>query len=81
MAEVKANVTIYLGAEVLARCRAAAEQDGRSLSNYLSGVLERAHPVTGVAMSLDEEVDAFRSGARSARGAKPRPGRKASKHR
>lgn len=38
------NVTIYLPADVLARCRSAAAEDKRSLSNYLSGLLERAHP-------------------------------------
>jgi hypothetical protein len=38
------NVTIYLPAEVLSRCRAAAAEDNRSLSNYLAGLLERAHP-------------------------------------
>ena len=44
----KENVTIYLPAELLARCRAAAEADGRSLSNYLAQLLERAHPPEGV---------------------------------
>lgn len=38
------NVTIYLPGEVLARCRAAAAEDNRSLSNYIAGLLERAHP-------------------------------------
>jgi len=40
----KTNVTIYLSAELLERCRAAAAADDRTLSNYLSGLLERAHP-------------------------------------
>jgi sirohydrochlorin ferrochelatase len=40
----KGNVTIYLPMEVLARCLAAATEDRRSLSNYIAGLLERAHP-------------------------------------
>jgi hypothetical protein len=42
--KAKGNVTIYLPADVLERCRAAAVEDNRSLSNYLAGLLERAHP-------------------------------------
>jgi hypothetical protein len=42
----KGNVTIYLPLDVLARCRSVAEEENRSLSNYLSGLLERAHPPT-----------------------------------
>lgn len=48
------NVTIYLPEEVLERCRKAAVEDSRSLSNYLAGLLERAHPPT-VARQVDIE--------------------------
>jgi len=44
----KGNVTIYLPGALLERCRRAAAQDGRSLSNYLTQLLERAHPPEGV---------------------------------
>lgn len=50
----KGNVTIYLASDVLARCRAAAVEDGRSLSNYLGGLLERAHPA---AVHASRQVD------------------------
>lgn len=49
--EVKSNVTIYLSGDVLERCKAAAAADNRSLSNYLGGLLERAHPVESVVHS------------------------------
>jgi hypothetical protein len=57
--EAKGNVTIYLPVEVLERCRAAAAEDKRSLSNYLAGLLERAHPTSGPA-SIDEEIERAR---------------------
>jgi hypothetical protein len=55
----KGNVTIYLPGEVLARCRAAAAEDNRSLSNYLAGLLERAHPpTTSRQVDLEEVIAA-----------------------
>ena len=56
----KGNVTVYLPLDVLERCRAAADEDGRSLSNYLSGLLERAHPPSG-----DARLDVILGEARS----------------
>lgn len=41
------NVSIYLPVELLERLRVAAEADGRSLSNYLAQLLDRAHPPEG----------------------------------
>lgn len=53
---VKASVTIYgLDAELLARVRAAAEAEHRSLSNYLTLWLERGHPAERVEHQLDIE--------------------------
>lgn len=49
---VKANVTLYLPEELLDRCRQAAAQDGRSLSNYLTRLLEDTHPRLGVVHRL-----------------------------
>jgi hypothetical protein len=40
-------VTLYLPTDVLRRCKAAAQADGRSLSNYLAQLLDRAHPPEG----------------------------------
>lgn len=40
----KSNVTIFLRPEVLEAVRGAALEDNRSLSNYIAGLLERAHP-------------------------------------
>jgi hypothetical protein len=58
----KGNVTIYLPLDVLARCRAVAEEENRSLSNYLSGLLERAHPPTS---SFSGKLDGILESARS----------------
>ncbi len=58
---MKSNVTIYLPDDVLERCRAAATEDGRSLSNYLSGLLERAHPPTTATRQLHIEDAIARS--------------------
>lgn len=51
----KGNVTIYLPTHVLERCRTAAADDGRSLSNYLAGLLERAHPPGAESRQVDLE--------------------------
>ena len=63
----KSNVTIFLDPAVLASLRAAAAEDNRSLSNYIAGVLQRAHPPLHQVMSIDEEIDVARRVIRSPR--------------
>jgi hypothetical protein len=64
----KGNVTIYLPLDVLARCRAAAEADQRSLSNYLAGLLERAHPPSSeVGGKLDAILETIRPKRKAAK--------------
>ena len=51
----KSNVTIFLRPEVLDAVRAAAVEDNRSLSNYIAGILERAHPLAAASRQVDLE--------------------------
>lgn len=45
MSDSKGYLSLYLPEDLIRRVKAAAEEDGRSLSNYLAQLLERAHPV------------------------------------
>lgn len=41
-------IGVRLDPQVYERVRQAAQEDGRSLSNYVAQILARAHPPTGV---------------------------------
>jgi hypothetical protein len=42
----KRAISIYVDKRLYARIEAVAKEENRSMSNYLGGLLERAHPPT-----------------------------------
>jgi hypothetical protein len=50
----KGCISVMVAPELEARMRAIAESEGRSLSNYINGILLRAHPPEGKVMRLAE---------------------------
>lgn len=64
-----ANLTLYLPDDLVARAKAAAAADGRSVSNWMTRQLERALPILleeAVRSKLDAPEDAgFAAAARA----------------
>lgn len=50
----KGCISVMVSPELEARMRAIAVTEGRSLSNYINGILERTHPPERKVMHLAE---------------------------
>lgn len=50
----KGCISVMVSASLEARMKAVAATEGRSLSNYINGILERTHPPEGKVMRLAE---------------------------
>jgi hypothetical protein len=54
----KGCISVMVSEELEAKLRKAATEDGRTLSNYVGGILERAHPAEGGVFSLTAQKQA-----------------------